>query len=331
MKKTIMVITLGLLFIGVTVYAAGDLIVNGKIGVGTSTPTTYLEVNTGNNWDSAIKVNGSYRANPISGTTAGSGAIGFDTVANVNTALGGKQATGAHFIVDDSSENDASVTGGYFWMIMQGVEGSDSTMTKTKGQYGQLNLLETRSNVAGSTGTYTYSGNVVGGRGLFTRGTNNRNFIYNSVRGFDVGFSVNAGGSGIVTYDDFRGFYVTQFPSNPYFKTTNFAGIWIDPQPNIVGNAYGIVLNGDGVGSDIVFGPTQSERIYSNAGRLYAQDSFGNQTILSPHDPETGEWVYYSKNIKTGKVVKVNMEKLVKAVEKLTGEKFMIETTEEVE
>jgi len=30
--------------------------------------------------------------------------------------------------------------------------------------------------------------------------------------------------------------------------------------------------------------------------------------------------------VKTGKIVKVNMEKLVKAVEKLTGETFMIET-----
>jgi len=47
--------------------------------------------------------------------------------------------------------------------------------------------------------------------------------------------------------------------------------------------------------------------------------------LFPPHDPETGEWIYYSKNIKTGKIVRVDMEKLVKAVEKITGEKFMIE------
>jgi hypothetical protein len=70
-------------------------------------------------------------------------------------------------------------------------------------------------------------------------------------------------------------------------------------------------------------------KLYANAGDLYVKDAANNVTLLGPHDPETGEWVFYSKNIKTGKVVRVNMEKLVKAVEKLTGEKFMIETTEE--
>ena len=44
----------------------------------------------------------------------------------------------------------------------------------------------------------------------------------------------------------------------------------------------------------------------------------------------TGEWRFYSKNTKTGKVIEVNMEQLVKAVEKLTGEKFLIESYEAV-
>jgi archaellum component FlaG (FlaF/FlaG flagellin family) len=48
------------------------------------------------------------------------------------------------------------------------------------------------------------------------------------------------------------------------------------------------------------------------------------------HDPETGEWIFYSKNNKTGQVKRVNMEKLVKAVERLTGEQFLFETVEAV-
>jgi hypothetical protein len=131
--------------------------------------------------------------------------------------------------------------------------------------------------------------------------------------------------------DDFRHIYLKDRGDQlggATLDVTSQTGLWIDKQA-LGSSNYGIVLDGDGAGADIVFGPTQSERIYSNAGRLYAQDSFGNQTILSPHDPETGEWIYYSKNIKTGKVVRVDMEKLVKAVEKLTGEKFMIETVEE--
>jgi len=54
-------------------------------------------------------------------------------------------------------------------------------------------------------------------------------------------------------------------------------------------------------------------------------DAAGNVTLQTPHDPETGDWIFYSKNIKTGRVVRVNMEKLVKKIEELTGEKYMEE------
>jgi hypothetical protein len=57
-------------------------------------------------------------------------------------------------------------------------------------------------------------------------------------------------------------------------------------------------------------------------------DAAGNDTIISPHDPETGEWVFSSRNAKTGKVTRVNMEKLIKKIEELTGETFMEEWTE---
>ncbi|MBI5055585.1 MAG: hypothetical protein HZB61_03075, partial [Nitrospirae bacterium] len=44
MKKTVLILMAGLLFIGVNVYAAGDLTVSGKLGVGTSSPANNLEV-----------------------------------------------------------------------------------------------------------------------------------------------------------------------------------------------------------------------------------------------------------------------------------------------
>ncbi|MFC1599387.1 hypothetical protein ACFL2W_01225, partial [Candidatus Omnitrophota bacterium] len=45
---------------------------------------------------------------------------------------------------------------------------------------------------------------------------------------------------------------------------------------------------------------------------LYTVDEAGNTTLQTPHDRETGEWIFYSKNVKTGRVVRVNMEKLVR-------------------
>ena len=43
----------------------------------------------------------------------------------------------------------------------------------------------------------------------------------------------------------------------------------------------------------------------------YSIDQNGNTTQISPHDPVTGEWRYFSKNIKTGRVLEINMEELI--------------------
>lgn len=45
---------------------------------------------------------------------------------------------------------------------------------------------------------------------------------------------------------------------------------------------------------------------------VHVQDGAGNETPISPHDGQTGEWVFFSKNVKTGRTVRVNMEKFFK-------------------
>jgi|WetSurMetagenome_2_1015567.scaffolds.fasta_scaffold249050_1 hypothetical protein len=47
MKKSILVLTMGLLFMATMSFAAGDLVVNGNLGVGTGTPGQKLEVDAG--------------------------------------------------------------------------------------------------------------------------------------------------------------------------------------------------------------------------------------------------------------------------------------------
>lgn len=136
------------------------------------------------------------------------------------------------------------------------------------------------------------------------------------------------GSTGKIAAQTYRGLYLSD--NSVMFNGSTHSQIWIDKITGGTTNR-GIVLNGDGAGADIVFGPTQNARIFSENGYLKAQDVRGNITQFSPHDPETGEWIFYSKNVKTGKTVRVNMEQLVRAVEKLTGEKFMIEKIEEIE
>lgn len=65
----------------------------------------------------------------------------------------------------------------------------------------------------------------------------------------------------------------------------------------------------------------------SSSAELFVRDEAGNVTQISPHNEE-GDWVYWSENIKTGKKVKVNMEKMIRRLEEITGERFFEEYIE---
>ena len=73
-------------------------------------------------------------------------------------------------------------------------------------------------------------------------------------------------------------------------------------------------------------GVTNRASIYSkdvsSSAELFVRDEAGNVTQISPHNTE-GEWIYYSENVKTGKKFKVNMEKMIRKLEQITGEDFI--------
>lgn len=58
---------------------------------------------------------------------------------------------------------------------------------------------------------------------------------------------------------------------------------------------------------------------------LYVMDGQSNITRISPHNDE-GEWEYFSRNKKTGKTIKINMERFIRKMEELTGETFIEES-----
>ena len=79
------------------------------------------------------------------------------------------------------------------------------------------------------------------------------------------------------------------------------------------------------VGSD-PSGVANNAHIYAkdeaSSAEVYVRDEAGNVTKISPHN-EQGEWEYYSRNTKTGKVVRVNMEEMIRDIEKLTGKTYI--------
>lgn len=86
------------------------------------------------------------------------------------------------------------------------------------------------------------------------------------------------------------------------------------------------VLRGGGIRmynfSTLEAAASGSADFYCFSGEMWVQDQSGNQTQLSPHD-ENGEWEYDSRNTKTGKHIKIKMEKLIKYLEEYHGKKFI--------
>ena len=79
------------------------------------------------------------------------------------------------------------------------------------------------------------------------------------------------------------------------------------------------------VGSD-PSGVANKAHIYAkdeaSSAEVFVKDEAGNVTKISPHN-EQGEWEYYSRNVKTGKTVRINMEEMIRDIEKLTGKSYI--------
>lgn len=68
----------------------------------------------------------------------------------------------------------------------------------------------------------------------------------------------------------------------------------------------------------------EKTEIYANSGKIYVKDKAGNKTQISPHN-DKGEWIYSSTD-KNGVTTEINMIKLAKALEKVTGQKLITVT-----
>jgi hypothetical protein len=67
---------------------------------------------------------------------------------------------------------------------------------------------------------------------------------------------------------------------------------------------------------------TASATGYEQKAEVYVKDESGNVTKISPHNQQ-GEWEYYSRNVMTGKVVRINMEEMIRDIESLTGKSYI--------
>jgi|GEM_PF-2338409 hypothetical protein len=325
MKTKLMILIIAsLLMMSANAYAGGDLIVEGKVGVGIVTedqgsPTLNAQLDV--RGDAVFNIT---RDNDVAIT-------GISTKIVDNQSVGNKKGViGLSATIEHTSNKGArGWTGASISMRLKG---------SATGSYKPHSLAILK--VFGSyhsSGNYSFQDGIYGlniGFPTTYSGTG-------TISGKNLKFLRIAGltgpGNGKWNFENVYGLDIRDMTLNPDDYTirkgtrTNTFAIHIEKQTDTNTTYKGAIwLDGEGEGADIVFGTNKEARIYLENGVLYATDNAFNVTQISPHDPETGEWVFYSKNLKTGKVVRVNMEKLIRAVEKLTGEKFMIETYEEI-
>jgi len=60
----------------------------------------------------------------------------------------------------------------------------------------------------------------------------------------------------------------------------------------------------------------------SGTGEVFVLDAADNETKISPHNGN-GEWEYFSRNSRTGKTVRINMEAMIRDLESFTGNKYI--------
>lgn len=71
---------------------------------------------------------------------------------------------------------------------------------------------------------------------------------------------------------------------------------------------------------------TDGISLYSTAGELRVMDAAGNATLLSPHDRKTNEWIYDSVDTRTGRRLRIDMERMLKMLNEVFGWNFIHET-----
>jgi hypothetical protein len=124
-----------------------------------------------------------------------------------------------------------------------------------------------------------------------------------------------ADSTGAATITNNYGFYYTGSDA------TNRYAFW--DAANVL-SRFGAVILANQAGDPS--GVTDSAHIYAKddagSSEVYVRDEAGNVTKISPHN-DAGEWEYYSVNKNTGKKVRVNMERMIKRLEEITGETFI--------
>jgi hypothetical protein len=249
---------------------------------------------------------------------------------HTNSAGGGTLVEAALALTDITTANATSLRHGF----LPKLSGSSSDVLKGDGTWGASgggttinstnNVIPYRSNsttfadspLTVSGNDVSAAGNIVVGhtKGLSTAGGNQLKIIEG-----------NGSGTGSIAIYSSN---VNIGPGVGLLRTTdngsNTGNVKINGSANrgtTEGNGHLDIFDGTAPAGTLANGIS----LYSASGELRVLDASGNSTLLSPHDHVTNEWIFYSVNTVTGKVLRIDMERLMRAVDAMLGGGFVHE------
>jgi hypothetical protein len=260
MKKIVWAVMLGVIIIASNLFAAdGDLIVEGNVGIGTTTPGAKLDV-SGTNED-GLKITATK-----TGATDVTGAL-ISLTESSTSGTGGARALDASITHTGSTVTNR--TAGWYALDLYG-------SGTTQADYGFVsqwaNML-----FDPSTAGYNYTNGYAGAlfATLATNGNNGPNkAFFKDVAGMRIRYNFDNGNK-VLSATNFSGVVIdgiAEYGSSGLDVITNVAGLRVNKQ-NYGTNRMGIWLNGDGVGADLVLGSNKETKLYGNAGNLIIDTS----------------------------------------------------------
>lgn len=287
--------------------------------------------NTGVGEDALTDNTTGYR-NTAVGSLAGDGittgyyhtAIGFNALGGVTDAL-------SNVAIGGNALGDPSCTGSYNVAI-----GHDS-LFRNSGGYENVAVGEEtmRFNTSGyrnvALGRLALDANTAGYNNIgigYQAGdaitTGSRNILI----GIDSDVQSNGDDNSIIIGDNTTGLGTNSIVigSTSAVTTVLRGNVGIDTTDDFLSSATAQVSIPSGVSPTGTL--TDAASFYVNDGDMYVASSKGDHTQLSPHN-DNGEWEFFSRNTKTGRIIKINMEAVIREVERLSGKKFIEESWEE--
>ena len=212
---------------------------------------------------------------------------------------------------------------------------SSSSAYRSRGPLALSNYTTVVNN-GGSSSTLGNAGASL--NGLYSY-LNNQDVTITAATGVNAMLEFESDGTGNLNVTEWRGFqsYADAYGSSGSLNVTNFYHYYCDTPGGTITNAYAFysadatassrmgAIRLDNQSGDPTHGADFSwifAKDESASSEVFVKDEAGNVTKISPHN-EAGEWEYYSRNTKTGKTVRVNMEAMIRDIEGLTGNTYI--------